>query len=262
MTDAAPDGVGIAERDFVEAWWILAQAGGYELHDADGLRWFYTAAPEPYANGVLVTHLADEKADAVIDATLAELRARGAPFMWWVLPGSRPADLAERLAMRGLTPDAPWPGMTVRTDRVTAPPVPDLEIRRVASEEDFRRYLDIFGPILAPSEAFRAVFEAGARGIGFDPDAPEVHFLGLLRDEPVGTASLLTAGGAAGIYNVTTIAQARGRGIGAALTAAAVRAGRERGMEFATLQASTMGRPVYERLGFEFVCDFLPYRDG
>jgi ribosomal protein S18 acetylase RimI-like enzyme len=253
--------VAIVERDFVAAWWILAQAGGYELHDSDGLRWFHTGAPEPYANGVLATHLADEEADAVIDATMAELRARGAPFTWWVLPGSRPADLAQRLTTRGLTLDSPWPGMIVRTDRVTASPVRDFEIRRVVDEEDFRRYLDIFGPILAPSEAFRAVFEAGARGIGFEADASEVHFLGLLHGEPVGTASLMTAGGAAGIYNVTTIERARGRGIGAALTAAAVHAGRERGLEFATLQASTMGRPVYERLGFEFVCDFLPYRD-
>ena len=40
----------------------------------------------------------------------------------------------------------------------------------------------------------------------------------------------------------------------------AVGVGRERGMKVATLQASTMGRPVYERLGFRFVSDLLPYR--
>ena len=75
--------------------------------------------------------------------------------------------------------------------------------------------------------------------------------------EPV---SLVTAGGAAGIYNVTTVEAARGRGIGAAMTVAAVRHGADLGFDLATLQASTMGRPVYERLGFEFVCDLLPYR--
>ena len=70
----------------------------------------------------------------------------------------------------------------------------------------------------------------------------------------------MTAGGAAGIYNVTTVEAARGRGIGAAMTVAAVRHGADLGLDLATLQASTMGRPVYERLGFEFVCDLLPYR--
>lgn len=259
MTDAAL--VTAVERDFIAAWWILAQSGGYELHDSDRLRWFHTGAPEAYANGVLVTDLAGEGADTDIDATLAELRGRGVPFLWWVLPGSRPADLADRLTARGLVADPPWPAMTVATDRLVEPAaVKGLEIRRVSGAPDFQRYLDTFGPILAPSEAFRNVFATGARGIGFAPDAPEVHFLGLLDGEPVGTASLLTAGGAAGIYNITTIERARGRGIGAALTARAVQAGRERGMEVATLQASTMGRPVYERLGFRFVCDLVPYR--
>ena len=259
MTD--PNLVAAVERDFTAAWWILAQSGGYELHDSDRLRWFHTGAPEAYANAVLVTDLADAEADAVIDATLAELRGRGVPFLWWVFPSARPADLADRLAARGLVADGPWPGMTVATDRLIEPaPVTGLEIRRVTGEPDFQRYLDTFGPILAPSEAFRNVFATGARGIGFGPDAPEVHFLGLLDDEPVATASLLTAGGAAGIYNITTVERARGRGIGAALTAHAVRAGRDRGMALATLQASTMGRPVYERLGFRFVCDLVPYR--
>jgi ribosomal protein S18 acetylase RimI-like enzyme len=76
----------------------------------------------------------------------------------------------------------------------------------------------------------------------------------------VATVSLLTAGGAAGIYNVATIEAERGRGIGAAMTAAAIRHGAARGFTVATLQASTMGRPVYERLGFRFVCDLVPYR--
>ena len=44
------------------------------------------------------------------------------------------------------------------------------------------------------------------------------------------------------------------------MTVAAARHGASRGHTMATLQASTMGRPVYERLGFEFVCDLRPFR--
>jgi hypothetical protein len=44
------------------------------------------------------------------------------------------------------------------------------------------------------------------------------------------------------------------------MTAAAIRHGAGRGFTIATLQASTMGRRVYERLGFRFVCDLVPYR--
>jgi GNAT superfamily N-acetyltransferase len=236
-------------------------AGGHELHDTGSVRWYHTGADEGYANAVLVTGLEDDGADAAIDALLRELRGRRAPFVWWVMPSARPSDLGDRLRIRGLVAADAWPGMAVATSElVEPPPVDGLEIRRVASDGDFVTYLDTFAPILSPSPAFTELIAAAGRAIGFAEDAPEIHFVGWRGGDPVATASLVVTGGAAGIYNVTTVQPARGRGIGAAMTAAAVRAGRERGMAIATLQASTMGRPVYERLGFRFVCDLVPYR--
>lgn len=249
------------ERDFVAAWWLLAEAGDAERHDEDGLRWYHTGVGDMHLNPVLATHLDEGAADALIDETLAELRRRGSPFVWWAMPSAQPADLAERLAARGLIDDGTWPGMAVAVDDlVEVPPIDRLEIRRVRTAEDFDTYVGVFAPILSPSPAFTDYFVRAARRIGFADDAPEEHFVGLLHGEPVATAALLTAGGAAGIYNVTTVEAARGRGIGAAMTVAAVRHGADQGLALATLQASTLGRPVYERLGFEFVCDLLPYR--
>ena len=250
------------ERDFVAAWWLLAEAADVERVDDGGLRWFHAGLPDMHTNAVLTTHLEAEHADEVIDETLARLRAHGEPFLWWVMPSASPADLADRLAARGLVDDGSWPGFAVTIDALADPaPVDGLEIRRVRTPEDFDAYVGTFAPILSPSPAFTDLFVRASRRIGFGEDAPEVHFLGLLHGEPVATASLVAAGGAAGIYNVTTTEAARGRGIGAAMTVAAVRQGADRGVALATLQASAIGRPVYERLGFEFVCDLLPYRD-
>jgi ribosomal protein S18 acetylase RimI-like enzyme len=252
---------GAVERDFVAAWWLIAEAVDAEREDDGSLRWFHTGLEEKHGNAVLTTHLEPDRADEVIDGTLARFRERGAPFVWWVMPSASPADLADRLAARGLVDDGNWPGYAVEVGRlVDPPPVEGLEIRRVRHEDDLDAYVGVFAPILSPSPAFTEVFVRATRRIGLDDDAPEVHFLGLLHGEPVATVSLVTAGGASGIYNVTTVEAARGRGIGAAMTVAAARHGAERGFTLATLQASTMGRPVYERLGFEFVCDLLPYR--
>ncbi|MFD7156662.1 GNAT family N-acetyltransferase [Kribbella sp. NPDC059898] len=61
----------------------------------------------------------------------------------------------------------------------------------------------------------------------------------------------------AGVYWVATRPAARRRGYGRLVTAAVARAGFEQGAEVVVLQATVMGVPVYERLGFE---GFTEYR--
>lgn len=259
MTDPAL--VEAVERDFIAAWWLLAEAVDTERQDDRSVRWFRTGLPDHYCNQVLVARMGDTEADAIIDEVCSAIGRDGVPFTWWVMPGSAPADLAGRLESRGLTAEHPWPAHALAVRDLVAPPaVTGLEIRRVRHTAELDAYLGIVGQTLSPSDAFTEMLGNASRAIGFADDAPEEHFIGLLDGTQVATTSLLVAGGAAGIYNVATIEAARRRGIGAAMTAAAIHRGAERGLGLASLQASEMGRPIYERLGFRHVCDLVPYR--
>ena len=53
-----------------------------------------------------------------------------------------------------------------------------------------------------------------------------------------------------GIYSVATVPDARGGGLGRAVTLAAMRDGATAGARHAILESSSMGLPVYSRLGF------------
>lgn len=256
-----PSFVAAVEDDFIAAWWLLGEVTDAERHDGRSIRWFRTGRSEAYCNQVLVTRLGDDEADATIDEVYRRIGRDGTPFIWWVMPSFVPADLAARLELRGLVPDVTWPAFVLEMGELSEPAaVADLEIRRVRTHRDLDAYLDIVGQTLSPSDTFTDMLGEASRAIGFADDAPEEHFIGLLEGVPVAAASLVVAGGAAGIYNVGTLEPARRRGIGAAMTTAAVKRGAERGLGLATLQASTMGRPIYERLGFRFVCDLVPYR--
>jgi GNAT superfamily N-acetyltransferase len=100
-----------------------------------------------------------------------------------------------------------------------------------------------------------AVREAVAARAAMDPGCA----LFLARDGGtiVGRAMALLTPGITGIYNVYVRPSHRGQGYGAALTAAAVEWGAAHGSAGACLVASTMGFPVYQRLGFQRVDDYV-----
>jgi predicted GNAT family N-acyltransferase len=81
---------------------------------------------------------------------------------------------------------------------------------------------------------------------GRDPDCR--HFLACLDGQPVGTARLLPD---AHIGRVAVLREARGRGIGEALMAAAIAAARRDGHACVALAAQTHALAFYARLGFE-----------
>jgi GNAT superfamily N-acetyltransferase len=82
-------------------------------------------------------------------------------------------------------------------------------------------------------------------------DRPEcVVYVGYAGDTPVASGLGWRTGRTIGVYAIATIAIARRRGYGAAMTARVVADGLAAGCDVAILQASEPGRPIYERLGF------------
>ncbi len=81
-------------------------------------------------------------------------------------------------------------------------------------------------------------------------------FIAYIDDEPASIAMTIVSHGVAGVYWVGSLERARNKGLGRAVTAAATNAGFELGAEIASLQASPMGRPIYETMGFKTAYDY------
>lgn len=82
-------------------------------------------------------------------------------------------------------------------------------------------------------------------------DAGSRLFVAMAGGELVACSLAVIGGGAVGLYGVATVPEHRGKGYGAAITAAGLHWGRDQGETAGILHATAMGLPVYRRLGFE-----------
>jgi len=85
-------------------------------------------------------------------------------------------------------------------------------------------------------------------------------YLGYFDGKPVATSLRYTSGRVAGVYFVATAKEYRRRGIGEAMTWRAAVDGRKEKCAISVLQASEMGRPVYEGMGYRTVTNYQIWR--
>ena len=86
-----------------------------------------------------------------------------------------------------------------------------------------------------------------------------VVYVGYANGAPVVSGLGWRTGRTIGVYAIATISAARRRGYGAAMTARVVTDGLAAGCDVAALQASELGRPIYERLGFRVDVRYAAY---
>jgi ribosomal protein S18 acetylase RimI-like enzyme len=228
--------------------------GGRVYRDSDMLR-YVTDEPLFFANGVACARLDPGEADRRIEETAAFFEAEGVPWGFGVSPRSMPADLEEILKLHGFHLEEDLPRLAAEIERIPmGGEVPDgLEIRQVDDEGVLGAWVDTLARGFGMDEPRRAAMARVSSGAGLAPGGPWVRLLGLLEGRPVATSGVFLAGGLAGIINVATVSEARRRGMGTAVTVAALRRGLDRGYRVAVLGTTEMGRRIYERMGFHEV---------
>jgi GNAT superfamily N-acetyltransferase len=226
------------------------------VRDDDELFWYVTGLPSGMFNSVMYANLpTPERIDAAVEALHALRRHHRVPVGGVVGPLSRPADLGRQLEARGLEHKVDLTPMTCPLDGLpAAEPVPGLTIERVADPAAYEAW------VVAEHRGFEAEGSPDAglaavrRAMGIGHGYPLHHLLGRLDGAPAATASLVLAGGIAGVYDVSTVPEARRRGVGMAMTLAVLHEARRLGYGIAFLLPSRMGRPLYERIGFRQRC--------
>lgn len=211
----------------------------------------------PFFSGIASSNIDADDVVPIMD----RFRAEKCPFRWWLTPSTRPEGLEEILKANGMRHayDAPGMAADLTTLDLDVPLPANVTIRQLARLDELPYWLNVFVPAFSISAGDAAVWLDAYQQIGFGDGVAWTHYVAFLDDQPVATTSLLVDGTLAGLYNIATLAHARGRGIGAAVTRAAMRYAREHGATQAALQSSEMGYSVYRGLGFVEHCNLRLY---
>jgi GNAT superfamily N-acetyltransferase len=240
-------------RDFMVAY---GTATGCEMYRSDGLVQSITSVPFPLYNMIHDTRLTAATADRAIAAAVARIAPRQVPMFWCVGPSTEPADLPDRLGRHHFMHTGGMPGMAVALDSLPEQNAPeDLIVRPVDDAASLTDWIvTLLASYDAPAQLADPIFPVEASLLLARPHPERRYYVGYRGDRPVAASALQMSGGVAGIMAVGTLHEERGRGIGAALTLAALYDARDAGYRVGVLQATEMGYPVYRRLGFEDVC--------
>jgi GNAT superfamily N-acetyltransferase len=236
---------------------MCANANGALVRSSDGVAVVLTGSRLRLFNQVLVA--SDEAADEAIDGAVAVARERGDRFIVNLRDGFDDSrlPLIERL---GLVPvsEHPWmPGMALQpiAQDVAQPPSDVYDIRQVTGDRGVDDHIRTAAAgFELPEDVIRTFMNtATAR----DPDV--AVYVGYAEGAPVTSGLGFRTGRTIGVYNIATVAAARGRGYGATMTKRVANDGARAGCDVAILQASEMGLPIYERLGYRTVVQYRGY---
>ena len=233
--------------------YCLGRSATVELSVGKYLTWFVTHMPDHFMNLVVCTELPPEGIDTLIENALTHFKSLNVKRLSWLIEEGVPAaEIKVQLENHGLTFRESF-ATEMAADLMSLPEktqIPNgLRIMTVEDEALLRKWIHV------ASIGFRIPQDVENIWYSFFAEAacerPFLTYLALLNGVPVATSQLFTSAGVAGIYNVTCLPEARGQGIGAAITLAPLLEAREMGYRVGILQASSMGYKVYQRLGFQ-----------
>ena len=212
--------------------------------------------PHPFFGVVTRVRATDGvRVDALVERSRAWFAERGrSASLWMIGPSATPADLADRLLAWGAIEESTMTAMVL--DREPPPGPADVDIRRVATPDGYRRSMEIVADAFDFDAATRSAFVDGAEqawrfwltepGRGYllaRVDGTAVAEAGFASTTP---GPMVLSGGA-------TLPEWRGRGAYRALVRWRWDEAVRRGTPVLVVQASEDSRPILDRLGFRTV---------
>jgi len=231
---------------------VLALPGS-EMVEGERLSYHHTYLPGSMFNAVWRARLTPDQFDSAIDEALTWFKARNAAMLAWWFSQQTP-DLFARMEAHGFEFDYNAPGMAIDLNSI-ALHVPDgFEIVEAHDEKTLGDWVTaLYGAYEEYHMSMRAARVWAEATLALGAKAPWTLYVGYWQGKPVATNMIFNGGGVAGLFCVGTIPEARGKGLGAAITLKPLLDAKTEGYRYGVLFAAEMAIPMYRKIGFHEV---------
>lgn len=234
---------GLQKELFLESMNLIHEPGWGLLEEGDLLA-FKSPVPFPFMNIVYgsVSLVAYQKVKNFY---------QNKPF-FWLLPKDQKADLLLERGFKG--PDLTFE-MELNLAEYQYPGAStSLEVRKVHSSADHLKWVDVAAGWLNVDPSFVDQFFSAWIKTG-----RYIPYLGFCEGQPAATSLVYCGKLGAALYFLGTLPPFRNRGLGTAVTHACLKTAKEKNIDLAVLYASKMGKPVYEKIGFQLTQTIREY---
>ncbi len=149
-----------------------------------------------------------------------------------------------------------WIAMTIKLDKSQKMQMSDgLKVKKVVGEDEMQQWCAVAEVALMDNkELNHSLYHRLSK------EEDIFFYLGYYKGKAVATSMLFMKNGVAGIYLVATLKAYRGKGFGTNMTSYALKTAKESVCLTAMLQATALGKGVYEKIGFKEMGKIDVYR--
>lgn len=233
--------------------------GGGTVHESDGVVLFATSSPFPVllngvwrVDGTVPAHEVIATADSYFDTL-------GRGYSLITRDTDVDAALHDAAMAAGLMPVFSSPEMILRVPVDDIPLADDVELRWVIDRSTFDDFVAVCDTAYASQGLPVGTVKASVTDLAAFTQPHVQSVVAYVDDKPVAVAQTLLSHSIAGVFWVGTLAEARRRGLGEAVTRAVTNRAFDLGARLVSLQASVIGGPLYLRLGYKTLYHYTTF---
>jgi GNAT superfamily N-acetyltransferase len=204
---------------------------------------------------IIYSELDEHNVEQTIQEQLAYFNATGQDFEWKLYDYDQPPDLKERLVAHGFEIEEPEAIMVLDLRQAPAAlfdgPIKH-DLRRITTLEALQDVRQIEEQVWDTDETDLIEYLTGS--LTDHPDQMSIY-VAYIDNVPASSGWIYFPKQSrfASLWGGSTVQQYRKQGLYRALLATRAQEARERGVEYLTVDASPMSRPILEKLGFEVI---------